>query len=79
MKVALHPEVNLEDTAKATSGFTGAELANLVNEAALMAARNGKEQIVNEDFERARDRILMGIERKGMVMGKEDRKIIGIS
>jgi len=75
-KVALHPEVNLEDTAKATSGFTGAELANLVNEAALMAARKGNDQIINEDFERARDRILMGIERKGLVMSEEDRKIL---
>ena len=75
-KVALHPEVMFEDLAKATPGFTGAELANLVNEAALMAARKGREQILNEDFEKARDRILMGIERKGMVMSDKDRKIL---
>ena len=75
-KVALHPEVNLEDMARATPGFTGAELANLVNEAALMAARNGNDQIVNEDFEKARDRILMGVERKGMVLSEEDRKVL---
>ena len=75
-KVALHPEVRFEELAKATPGFTGAELANLVNEAALMAARKGREQILNEDFEKARDRILMGIERKGMVMSDKDRKIL---
>jgi cell division protease FtsH len=75
-KVALHPEVVFDDLAKATPGFTGAELANLVNEAALMAARKGREQILNEDFEKARDRILMGIERKGMVMSDKDRKIL---
>ena len=75
-KVALHPEIVFEDLAKSTPGFTGAELANLVNEAALMAARKGRDQILNEDFERARDRILMGIERKGMVMSDEDRKIL---
>jgi cell division protease FtsH len=75
-KVALHPEVVFEDLAKATPGFTGAELANLVNEAALMAARRGRDQVINEDFEKARDRILMGIERKGMVMSAKDRKIL---
>lgn len=75
-KVALHPEVNFEEIAKATPGFTGAELANLVNEAALMAARNGNDQVVNEDFEKARDRILMGVERKGMVMSEENRKVL---
>ncbi len=75
-KVALHPEVDFETLAKATPGFTGAELANLVNEAALMAARKGKDQIVNEDFDKARDRILMGVERKGMVMSDRDRKIL---
>ncbi len=75
-KVALHPEIAFEDLAKATPGFTGAELANLVNEAALMAARKGRDQILNEDFEKARDRILMGIERKGMIMNDQDRKIL---
>ncbi len=75
-KVALHPEVDFEDLAKATPGFTGAELANLVNEAALMAARKGREQILNEDFEKARDRILMGIERKGMIISDKDRNVL---
>ncbi len=75
-KVALHPEIVFEDLAKATPGFTGAELANLVNEAALMAARSKRDQVINEDFEKARDRILMGIERKGMVMSAKARKIL---
>jgi cell division protease FtsH len=68
--------VDFSDLAKATPGFTGAELANLVNEAALLAARKGREQIFNEDFEKARDRILMGIERRGLVMSDKDRKIL---
>ncbi|MCF8057492.1 MAG: ATP-dependent zinc metalloprotease FtsH [Desulfocapsa sp.] len=75
-KVALHPEVDFNDMAKSTPGFTGAELANLVNEAALMAARKGNETITNQDFEKARDRILMGVERKGMVMTDRDREIL---
>jgi len=75
-KVALHPEVDFTDLAKATPGFTGAELANLVNEAALMAARKGNDQIVKDDFDKARDRILMGIERKGLVMSDKDREIL---
>jgi len=77
-KVALHPEIDFDDLAKATPGFTGAELANLVNEAALMAARKGREQILKADFEKARDRILMGIERKGMIMSDKDRNILAI-
>ncbi len=75
-KVAHHPDIDFGELAKETPGFTGAELANLVNEAALLAARNGREQIVREDFDKARDRILMGIERRGMVMGDQDRKIL---
>ncbi len=75
-KVSLSKEIDFEVIAKATPGFTGAELANLVNEAALMAARNKKEQINTNDFEKARDRILMGVERKGMVMSEQDRNIL---
>ena len=75
-KVQLHPEIDFETLAQATPGFTGAELANLVNEAALMAARKGQDQIVNEDFEKARDRVLMGIERKGLIMTDRDRKVL---
>ena len=75
-KVSLDPEVDFEALAQATPGFTGAELANLVNEAALMAARKGNDKIVNQDFEKARDRILMGVERKGLVMSEKDREIL---
>ncbi|MDR2549752.1 MAG: ATP-dependent zinc metalloprotease FtsH [Desulfobulbus sp.] len=75
-KVAHHPDIDFGELAKETPGFTGAELANLVNEAALLAARNGREQIVREDFDKARDRILMGIERRGMVINDQDRKIL---
>lgn len=72
----LAPEVDFAVIAKVTPGFTGAELANLVNEAALMAARQGKEQIDNNDFDKARDRILLGVERKGLVMTAQDRKVL---
>ena len=75
-KVKLAPEVEFETLAKVTPGFTGAELANLVNEAALMAARQGKEAIDNHDFDMARDRILMGVERKGLVMTDKDREVL---
>lgn len=75
-KVRLHPEIDFAVIAQATPGFTGAELANLVNEAALMAARKGQDQVVSEDFEKARDRVLMGIERKGFIMTDHDRKVL---
>ena len=75
-KVVLHPEIDFDVLAQATPGFTGAELANLVNEAALMAARKGQDHILNEDFEKARDRVLMGVERKGLIMTDHDRKVL---
>jgi len=75
-KVILHPEIDFETIAQATPGFTGAELANLVNEAALMAARKKQNHILNEDFEKARDRVLMGVERKGLIMTDQDRKVL---
>ncbi|MCL2458485.1 MAG: ATP-dependent zinc metalloprotease FtsH [Desulfobulbus sp.] len=75
-KVVHHPDIDFGELAKETPGFTGAELANLVNEAALLAARNVREQIVKEDFDKARDRILMGIERRGMVMSDQDRRLL---
>ena len=73
-KVTLDPEVDLEELARGTSGFTGAQLANLVNEAALIAARTDKERIDRRDFEAAKDRILMGAERKGLVVSENDRR-----
>jgi cell division protease FtsH len=75
-KVVLHPEIDFDVLAQATPGFNGAELANLVNEAALMAARKGQDHILNEDFEKARDRVLMGVERKGLIMTDHDRKVL---
>lgn len=75
-KVALSPDLDLDKIAHMVPGFTGAELANLVNEAALMAAREGRTSVELIDFENARDRILMGVERKGRIMSDEDRKVL---
>ncbi len=73
-KIKLAPEVDLEAIARGTPGLSGAELANLVNEAALLAGRAGKNQVENADFDRAKDKILMGLERKTMVMSDEEKK-----
>ncbi len=75
-RIALSAEVDLDKVAHMVPGFTGAELANLVNEAALMAARTGKKEVEIKDFEQARDRILMGVERKGMIMTDQDRNVL---
>ncbi len=75
-KVALSPSIDINEIAHMVPGFTGAELANLVNEAALMAAREGKESVHQVDFELARDRILMGVERKGVILSEYDRKVL---
>lgn len=77
-KVALSPDIDIDKIAHMVPGFTGAELANLVNEAALMAARNGKNYVEHEDFELASDRILMGVERKGMIISEKDRKVLAL-
>jgi cell division protease FtsH len=61
--------------ARATPGFSGADLANLVNEAALFAARANKRTVGHEDFEKAKDKIMMGAERRSMVMGEEEKKL----
>lgn len=75
-KVMVSGEVDLEDIAVMTSGFTGAELASLVNEAALLAARQGKKEIDQLDFDQAHDRILLGVERKGMVITEREKRIL---
>ncbi len=72
----LAEDVVLSVIAKGTPGFSGADLANLVNEAALLAARKGKERITMEDFEEAKDKILMGVARKSMVLSEKERKQI---
>jgi len=74
-RVAMSPAVELREVAKNTPGFTGAELANLINESALMAARKGKEAIEFADIEDAKDKILMGAERKGLVISEQERKV----
>jgi cell division protease FtsH len=73
-QVIMAPEVELTRVARVTPGFTGAELANLVNEAALLAARKGKQAVEEADFEEAKDKIVMGTERKGLVVSEEERR-----
>ncbi|MFH7319143.1 ATP-dependent zinc metalloprotease FtsH [Desulfurivibrio sp. D14AmB] len=73
--VEMADSVDLADVARSTPGFTGAELANLINESALMAARKHKQEVELEDIEEARDKILMGAERKGLVINAEERKV----
>ena len=72
-KVTMAENIDLAQIANATPGFTGAELANLINEAALLAARKKKEAIDLDDLEDAKDKILMGTERKGMVISDKER------
>ncbi len=72
----LADDVDLELVARATPGFTGADLENLLNEAALLAARNGKDRITMEEVEEAIDRITMGLERKGMAISPEEKEKI---
>lgn len=67
-------EVDLEILARGTPGFTGADLANLVNEAALLAARDNKKVIENNDFENAKDKVLMGVARKSMVISDHEKR-----
>jgi cell division protease FtsH len=73
-KVPLAPDVRAEIIARGTPGFSGADLANLVNEAALFAARKNKRLVDMDDFERAKDKIIMGAERRSMVMHEEERR-----
>jgi len=72
-KVALEPDVELRSIARGTPGFSGADLANLVNEAALIAARAGRHTVGNADFDAARDKVLMGVERKSVAMSERER------
>ncbi len=74
-KIPLSKEVDLKIIAKGTPGFSGADLENLVNEAALLAARAGKEKVDMDDFEKAKDKVLMGAERKSMILSEEEKKI----
>ncbi|WP_281856190.1 ATP-dependent zinc metalloprotease FtsH [Litoreibacter halocynthiae] len=74
-KVPLGPDVDLRIIARGSPGFSGADLANLVNESALMAARIGRRFVTMEDFENAKDKVMMGAERRSMVM-TEDEKML---
>ena len=74
-KTPLSPDVDLRIIARGTPGFSGADLANLVNEAALMAARTGKRFVTMEDFENAKDKVMMGAERRSMVMTEDEKKL----
>jgi cell division protease FtsH len=73
-KVPLAPDVDPRTIARGTPGFSGADLANLVNEAALLAARKGKRLVAMHEFEEAKDKVMMGAERRSMVMTEDEKK-----
>jgi cell division protease FtsH len=73
--IPLDPAVKLEVLAKGTPGLAGADLANLVNEAALLAARKNKKKVEMIDFEEAKDKVMMGMERKSLIISEEEKKI----
>jgi len=73
-KVPLSPDVDLAVIARGTPGFSGADLANVVNEAALLAAREDKNVVESIDFDNAKDKVLMGVERRSMVISEEEKK-----
>ncbi|MBD66001.1 MAG: cell division protein FtsH [Halobacteriovoraceae bacterium] len=73
-KTPLGDDVDLESIARGTPGFTGADLANLVNEAALLAAREKKEKLYNIDFENAKDKVLMGVEKRSMMISDDEKR-----
>ena len=75
-KIPLASNVNLEPLAKGTPGLAGAELANIVNEAALLAARRNKPQVEQRDLEDAKDKVMLGLERKSRVLSDEERRLV---
>ncbi|MFO1185298.1 MAG: ATP-dependent zinc metalloprotease FtsH [Bauldia sp.] len=74
-KVPLAPDVDLKIVARGTPGFSGADLMNLVNEAALLAARRGKRMVTRTEFDDARDKVMMGAERRTLVMTEEEKRL----
>ena len=74
-KVPIGPDVDLRTIARGSPGFSGADLANLVNEAALTAARVGRRFVTMADFEHAKDKVMMGAERRSMVMSQDDKEM----
>jgi cell division protease FtsH len=73
-KIPLDKNIKLDVLAKGTPGLSGADLANLVNEAALLAARKNRDKVVMEDFEEAKDKVMMGMERKTMIISEDEKK-----
>jgi cell division protease FtsH len=73
-KTLLADDIDIPTLARGTPGFTGADLENMVNEAALMAARRGKDRVEMNDFEDAKDKVMMGTERKSMIISEEEKK-----
>ncbi len=74
-KIKVSPKFDTKIIARGTPGFSGADLANLVNEAALLAARKNKRMVTSEDFESAKDKVMMGSERRSMVMSEDEKKL----
>lgn len=74
-KVPLSPDVDISVLARGSPGFAGADLENMVNEAVLLAARNGKDKVDMRDFELAKDKVMMGSERKSMIISEEEKRI----
>ncbi len=74
-KVPVAEDVDVTAIARGTPGMSGADLANLVNEAALLAARKGHEQVLNRDFEEAKDKVMLGAERRSMVLSEAERRL----
>jgi cell division protease FtsH len=77
-KVPLGGDVDLAAIARGTPGFSGADLENLVNEAALLAARHDREQVMHGDFESSKDKVLMGTERRGMMLDQDELKLTAV-
>jgi cell division protease FtsH len=75
-RIPIAPNVELKVLARGTPGFSGADLANLVNEAALLAARQAKKLVEMNDFENAKDKVLMGVERRSMIISEEEKRTI---
>ncbi len=75
-KVKTNPDVDISVLARGTPGMSGADLANMVNEAALLAARRNRESVKMEDFEESKDKVMMGTARKSLVIAEEEKKII---
>jgi cell division protease FtsH len=75
-KITMAPDVNLNVLARGTPGFSGADLANMVNEAALLAARRARAAVIMQDFEDAKDKVLMGVERRSMLISDPEKRWI---